>query len=55
MLSLANNLHLRVLQRIIKAKSIFYDNNPTGKILFRLGNDINELDKLLPYVFVDFF
>ena len=49
-LFLATNteLHYRMLTALFRAKTIFFDRNPLGRILNRFSNDIGLLDKTNP-------
>lgn len=45
------SLHKKMLSSILRAKILFFDQNPSGRILNRFSNDISLLDNL----FCNFF
>lgn len=47
------NLHDKLFRGITRARMIFFNNNPSGRILNRFARDINNVDSLLPMVLVD--
>lgn len=47
------NLHNYIFSRIIKATMIFYNNNPSGRILNRFSKDLGSIDEYLPNVLID--
>lgn len=49
------NLHDMIFRGISRAKMIFFNNNPSGRILNRFARDINNVDSLLPNIIVDVF
>lgn len=49
------NFHDMIFRGISRAKMIFFNNNPSGRILNRFAGDINSVDTLLPIVMVDVF
>lgn len=48
-----SRIHSAVVNNLLHAKCSFYDSNPSGRILNRVGHDINRMDTELPYVLVD--
>lgn len=47
------NLHNQLFRGITRAKMLFYNTNPSGRILNRFARDINNVDSLLPIVLID--
>lgn len=47
------NLHDKLFRGITRAKMLFYNTNPSGRILNRFARDINNVDSLLPMVLID--
>lgn len=47
------NLHDKLFRGITRAKMLFYNSNPSGRILNRFARDINNVDSLLPMVLID--
>lgn len=52
-LRISINLHDMIFRGITRAKMIFFNNNPSGRILNRFARDINNVDSLLPNILVD--
>ncbi|XP_055303229.1 ATP-binding cassette sub-family C member 4-like [Sitodiplosis mosellana] len=52
-LRISINLHDMIFRGITRAKMIFFNNNPSGRILNRFARDINNVDSLLPNIMVD--
>ncbi|XP_031639018.1 multidrug resistance-associated protein 4-like [Contarinia nasturtii] len=52
-LRISINLHDMIFHGISRAKMIFFNNNPSGRILNRFASDINSVDSLLPNTIVD--
>lgn len=52
-LKISINLHDMIFRGITRAKMIFFNNNPSGRILNRFARDINNVDSLLPNIMVD--
>jgi ATP-binding cassette, subfamily C (CFTR/MRP), member 4 len=46
------NLHNIVSERVIRAKILFFDSNPIGRIVTRFSKDILVLDFIVPAFFV---
>lgn len=47
------NLHDMIFRGVSRANMIFFNNNPSGRILNRFARDINNIDTLLPKVLFD--
>lgn len=52
-LKISINLHDLIFRGISRAKMIFFNNNPSGRILNRFSGDINNIDSLLPSIMGD--
>lgn len=52
-LQISINLHDMIFRGISRAKMIFFNNNPSGRILNRFARDINNVDTLLPNILFD--
>lgn len=52
-LRISVNLHNMLYQGIIRAKMVFFNNNPTGRILNRFSRDIENVDSSLPHTLSD--
>lgn len=52
-LKISINLHDMMFRGISRAKMIFFNNNPSGRILNRFAKDINNVDSLLPAILDD--
>ncbi len=46
------NLHNVVSERVIKAKILFFDSNPIGRIVTRFSKDVLVLDYIVPVFFL---
>ncbi|XP_037038321.1 probable multidrug resistance-associated protein lethal(2)03659 isoform X1 [Bradysia coprophila] len=46
-------LHDKLFQGVTRAAMVFYNNNPSGRILNRFSRDISNIDTLLPPSFID--
>lgn len=46
------NLHNIVSERVIRAKILFFDSNPIGRIVTRFSKDVLVLDFIVPVFFV---
>lgn len=42
------NMHNKMVERVIRARILFFDSNPVGRILTRFSKDISVLDIILP-------
>lgn len=49
----AINLHDMMFHSVSRAKMIFFNANPSGRILNRFAKDIYRVDALLPYYLID--
>lgn len=47
------NLHDMIFRGVSRAKMVFFNNNPSGRILNRFSDDINNVDALLPNTMAD--
>ncbi|XP_055326164.1 probable multidrug resistance-associated protein lethal(2)03659 [Sitodiplosis mosellana] len=52
-LRISVNLHDMIFRGISRAKMIFFNNNPSGRILNRFAKDIGNVDSLLPSTLID--
>lgn len=52
LLKSAENVHNKMTLTTIKAPVLFFDTNPTGRILNRLSKDVGCMDDVLPPVFL---
>lgn len=52
-LRISINLHDMLFRGVSRAKMIFFNNNPSGRVLNRFAKDINNVDTLLPNVTFD--
>ena len=42
------NIHMEMARKIIRAKVVFFDSNPIGRILTRFSKDMAVLDLIVP-------
>lgn len=49
----SRHLHNRLVDRVLHAKTSFFDTNPLGRILNRFGKDVDQVDMLLPIAMQD--
>lgn len=54
-LRISINLHDMIFRGVSRAKMIFFNHNPSGRVLNRFARDINNVDSLLPNIIVDVF
>lgn len=47
------NLHDKLFRGITRAQMIFFNNNPSGRILNRFSKDIGNIDSFLPSIMID--
>lgn len=52
-LRISINLHDMIFRGVTRAKMIFFNNNPSGRILNRFARDINNVDSMLPNALFD--
>ncbi|KAI4581555.1 hypothetical protein MJG53_009998 [Ovis ammon polii x Ovis aries] len=50
----SQTLHDKILESILRAPILFFNSNPTGRILNRFSKDVGHMDDLLPLIFQDF-
>uniref|UniRef100_A0A8W4FEZ1 Multidrug resistance-associated protein 4 n=1 Tax=Sus scrofa TaxID=9823 RepID=A0A8W4FEZ1_PIG len=50
----SQTLHKQMIESILRAPVLFFDRNPTGRILNRFSKDTGHMDDLLPQIFQDF-
>jgi len=46
------NMHNKMVERVVRAKILFFDSNPIGRILTRFSKDMAVLDLLMPTISV---
>jgi len=46
----ARKVHTKLLRVILRAKMVFFDNTPTGRILNRFSSDLYTVDDSLPFI-----
>lgn len=44
------NMHYVMTERVIRAKILFFDSNPSGRIISRFSKDLGILDYLIPLI-----
>jgi ATP-binding cassette subfamily C (CFTR/MRP) protein 10 len=49
-LKAATFLHSRLVDIVLRAKMVFFDTTPVGRILNRLSSDVYAIDESLPFV-----
>lgn len=54
-LRISINMHDMLFRGISRARMIFFNKNPSGRILNRFARDINNIDSLLPNILLDVF
>lgn len=52
-LRISINLHDMIFRGVTRAQMIFFNKNPSGRILNRFAKDINNVDSLLPPTMID--
>mmetsp|Transcript_13719 Transcript_13719/g.23394 ORF Transcript_13719/g.23394 Transcript_13719/m.23394 type:complete len:573 (-) Transcript_13719:92-1810(-) len=48
----ATNLHKAMTEKVIRARILFFDSNPVGRVLTRFSKDMSVLDLILPYIVI---
>ena len=46
----SNNIHSSMVSNILRAKIVFYDSNPIGRISTRFTKDISATDNRIPFL-----
>lgn len=46
----ATNLHDMMVKRVLRAKIVFFDSNPIGRIVTRFSKDLITFDLIVPIV-----
>ena len=46
----SKKLHEHMIEKLLRAKIAFFDQNPVGRILNRLSKDVGAMDLVLPYL-----
>jgi ABC-type multidrug transport system fused ATPase/permease subunit len=46
------NMHKRMVQQVLRAKILFFDSNPLGRIITRFSKDVTQLDLVMPNIAV---
>ena len=54
-LSSNKNIHMKMVESVVRAPSLFFDTHHSGSILNRFSNDIGLMDSLLILTLIDFF
>ena len=49
----SNTAHNEMLQKVVRSPTVFFDSNPSGRILNRFSNDVGVLDRFLPLALDD--
>lgn len=44
----ANSMHAAMTKAVLRAKIVFFDSNPIGRIITRFSKDMNVLDLVMP-------
>lgn len=52
-LRIATNLHDMIFRSVSRAKMVFFNANPSGRILNRFAKDLYRVDSLLPMFIID--
>ena len=52
-IQISANLHKQLYKGVVRAKMLFFNKNPSGRILNRFSKDIGTIDNFLPVVLVD--
>jgi ABC-type multidrug transport system fused ATPase/permease subunit len=46
-------LHNNMLLSLLRSPTQYFDTTPTGRLINRFSNDLNVLDSLMAYIFID--
>ena len=46
-------MHNDMFHAVVKSPCVFFDSNPTGRVLNRFSKDMGQMDDLLPWIFFD--
>uniref|UniRef100_A0A336K3I0 CSON002942 protein n=1 Tax=Culicoides sonorensis TaxID=179676 RepID=A0A336K3I0_CULSO len=49
----SKNLHNAMFKKITRAPMLFFNTNPSGRILNRFSKDIGQIDEILPTIWID--
>ena len=49
----STSMHNKMFRAVVRTSCMFFDSNPTGRILNRFSKDIGQMDELLPWIFFD--
>lgn len=52
-MSASTNLHNRMFNKIVFSPMLFFNTNPSGRILNRFSKDIGNVDEILPITMID--
>ena len=52
MIQASTNMHNTMTEKVIRAKVLFFDSNPSGRIISRFAKDIGILDNAMPIFMV---
>lgn len=52
MIQATTNMHNTMTEKVIRAKILFFDSNPSGRVISRFAKDIGVLDNVMPVTFV---
>lgn len=45
----STNMHNKMTESVMRAKILFYDSNPSGRIISRFSKDIGIIDNIMPF------
>lgn len=52
MIQASTNMHNKMTDKVLRAKVVFFDSNPSGRIISRFAKDIGIIDNLMPIFIV---